>query len=1098
MTRTHTTTESRTTVYDDQSTLPSACPDSSSTNTTTAGGACVASQQVSPPLFDDHTNRAALLKQLSRFASHQTEAAQGKDDSITKRTERMKDVLKEVLKKIKRSKDAHELASGPLVPLNAQTDPSVYFKLITETPALVSDNPDLLLVMTANHPEKIGGLTEALQVYFAVKGIPLLLEGPMTGYAGGVFTDSTGTVFTEDLLRQKGDLGWRFKINPEGIFTLIIEGWEDDENVSPFERSGEFRGEYTVEQGDFIQDEYGDYSLCRGYLSSDWGQIEVGQGTRVWFHTQNEPEIPAALTVPVIEGNNIALPNGQSLKQGRVALYKDRAVYIGSEDSPAVFTSATGTQYMVKEATTFFSDGKKHAGTFIQEDTNTGVISVSKKRKVQPEVSITLPSRHPFKLVEDFHGDVNVLEGERLVYQGSASVAGVLPEIMIASSDQVISREGVEQCTDSACGTRTQEITKDRAMARLREGLRLLEGEKRFCIWDIEKHVDVRDIKNNLSFLKTYLTQEAKSGYSIPYLVGRYGAHEDIEFLVTLAETHPDPKMKEEALGGLMFCEARIPDGERNALAERLLKIAAAADESSALVSGNFKVDRARDHASHDEGTQPRQGQVSNLQNEALHRAANITRDKDTLLMLLKSPHSFIRFSAASSLKWHNTDPDVQTALLGIINKADEPEINREYAISSMPQEMQRPLLLAALGDEKAKVCDVNNLALSVATVDGYTVQGSPVFVFERSKTLSESVVEASIKDLGVLLRDESVHVREKALKIIHGLGEYHPKMTAPLLINAMGQESDWVLLNMVSQALVAISGKEGVLVDDVMDVFVQTIAGLSARFTETQTAKTLEGALATNFREMERNLESRGEITKARRARIRAMELFNHITKEDKTKIADNIKKLGGDVKSKDIPFVMVLSGAKIKPLNELINTVAEQLKKQKHMPRDPRFTDYREQSSPEELSAVEIIKVQTLLEHFSNQRAVDTLCEMMERDISDKETEYGGQINLTPEGKISFEEARTQLELGDGTYLPTFESLKETTNDFGSFHFHALSQNQKLFAGPSSTGGDLSASAHSNADGVVITPVGKNSFNVDYYTPDGKVIDVGCFTAS
>jgi hypothetical protein len=57
--------------------------------------------------------------------------------------------------------------------------------------------------------------------------------------------------------------------------------------------------------------------------------------------------------------------------------------------------------------------------------------------------------------------------------------------------------------------------------------------------------------------------------------------------------------------------------------------------------------------------------------------------------------------------------------------------------------------------------------------------------------------------------------------------------------------------------------------------------------------------------------------------------------------------------------------------------------------------------------------------------------------------------------------------------------------------YHFHAQERNNVELAGPAET--DVAYATQSRRACVLFTSVGDGSFNVDFYGPDGLVIDLG-----
>ena len=105
---------------------------------------------------------------------------------------------------------------------------------------------------------------------------------------------------------------------------------------------------------------------------------------------------------------------------------------------------------------------------------------------------------------------------------------------------------------------------------------------------------------------------------------------------------------------------------------------------------------------------------------------------------------------------------------------------------------------------------------------------------------------------------------------------------------------------------------------------------------------------------------------------------------------------------------------------------------------------------------------------------------------------------------GKVAFVERPPIHEHSNGNYAFSTETLRRSfASGMGQFHLHAVDGHfdSSWGAGPSGQtkkthnhgSADLGAAESLGLDGVVITSIGPGKFNVDYYTPEGVVIDLG-----
>ncbi len=120
---------------------------------------------------------------------------------------------------------------------------------------------------------------------------------------------------------------------------------------------------------------------------------------------------------------------------------------------------------------------------------------------------------------------------------------------------------------------------------------------------------------------------------------------------------------------------------------------------------------------------------------------------------------------------------------------------------------------------------------------------------------------------------------------------------------------------------------------------------------------------------------------------------------------------------------------------------------------------------------------------------------------DRKDESTEYGGilarkNVGL---GAVPREEWLAQLfpprpgqRQGDERFVASDDMLTASDTALAHYHFHVQKERNESFAGPSP--GDLGYAERFGRACVVLTSVGKGGrMDVDYYQPDGTVIDLG-----
>lgn len=135
-----------------------------------------------------------------------------------------------------------------------------------------------------------------------------------------------------------------------------------------------------------------------------------------------------------------------------------------------------------------------------------------------------------------------------------------------------------------------------------------------------------------------------------------------------------------------------------------------------------------------------------------------------------------------------------------------------------------------------------------------------------------------------------------------------------------------------------------------------------------------------------------------------------------------------------------------------------------------------------------------------------IDTLATQAALDMSDETTEYGGIIAFGDQIKtrrvgvggasgggpvaVLFP-PRPRERQGDMKFVASADMIAASDRALLHYHFHVQRHRNVEYAGPSS--GDLTYAARSGRNCMVITSISEGLFNLDYYQPDGKVIDLG-----
>jgi hypothetical protein len=129
--------------------------------------------------------------------------------------------------------------------------------------------------------------------------------------------------------------------------------------------------------------------------------------------------------------------------------------------------------------------------------------------------------------------------------------------------------------------------------------------------------------------------------------------------------------------------------------------------------------------------------------------------------------------------------------------------------------------------------------------------------------------------------------------------------------------------------------------------------------------------------------------------------------------------------------------------------------------------------------------------------------LFEQARLDMRDETTEYGGLVaaRLSGRGAMFADGAETLMVTmftprpnqreGNEVFVASEDMVQQGDQSLVHYHFHAQKPDNKAFAGPSE--GDMAYATRSGRGCLVFTLVDEGTMNVDYYQPDGAVVDLG-----
>lgn len=143
--------------------------------------------------------------------------------------------------------------------------------------------------------------------------------------------------------------------------------------------------------------------------------------------------------------------------------------------------------------------------------------------------------------------------------------------------------------------------------------------------------------------------------------------------------------------------------------------------------------------------------------------------------------------------------------------------------------------------------------------------------------------------------------------------------------------------------------------------------------------------------------------------------------------------------------------------------------------------------------LSWADLVTIFVIDEAVRQPALVDRLYQQVEIDHADRTTEYGGVIEATADGtfRILLFRPRVRDRKSDTEFVASEDMIRYADRALAFYHQHVQRQANPSHAGPSEA--DLLFAARSGRNCVVFTGVGKSGLNVDYYQPNGVVLDLG-----
>ncbi len=145
------------------------------------------------------------------------------------------------------------------------------------------------------------------------------------------------------------------------------------------------------------------------------------------------------------------------------------------------------------------------------------------------------------------------------------------------------------------------------------------------------------------------------------------------------------------------------------------------------------------------------------------------------------------------------------------------------------------------------------------------------------------------------------------------------------------------------------------------------------------------------------------------------------------------------------------------------------------------------------------DLLSVLVVDEALKHSDLTSSIFAQVDMDRDDETSEYGGLLRTGLESDHAIPPAfaavlfppRPGSRRGDREFIASSDMLSQGDHALAHYHFHVQSTNNGSFAGPSAN--DMLYAARYGRSCLVFTSVSSSTLDVDLYTPDGAVLDLG-----